>query len=279
MDKISTKESLKLLVRSWQLAKKTIGFVPTMGALHEGHLSLVRQSKAENDFTVVSIFVNPLQFNNSSDLEKYPRTLESDLSMLANAGVDLVFTPGNDEFYDSPTLLTMDFGMVASGLEGEHRPGHFSGVGVVVARLFHLVCPTRAYFGSKDLQQVAVIKTMVRNLAFDLEIVRCQTHRESSGLAMSSRNQRLSTEGKRVAANLSKALQIGLDESRNSGLSDSKMKAMEFLQSSKEIELEYLEWVNADTMQIVDKQEFGVEIALCVAAWLEGIRLIDNKIR
>lgn len=277
--KISTKENLKLLVRSGQLAQKTIGFVPTMGALHEGHLSLVRQSKAENDLTIVSIFVNPLQFNNSSDLEKYPRTLESDLALLESEGVDFVFTPTESEFYNEPAMLTFDFGEVAIGLEGEYRPGHFSGVGVVVARLFNLVCPTRAYFGSKDLQQVAVIKTMVRDLAFDLEIVRCPTYREPSGLAMSSRNQRLSEEGKVVAAYLSKALQIGLDKSQNTNLPEAKARAIEFLTTESRIELEYLEWVNVATMQVVDQTESIAEIALCIAAWVEGVRLIDNKIR
>lgn len=279
VEKISTKENLKLLVRSWRLEQKTIGFVPTMGALHEGHLSLVRQSKAENNLTVVSIFVNPLQFNNPSDLEKYPRSLEADLYMLENEGVDFVFSPSVSEFYDQPTSLSLEFGSVANRLEGEHRPGHFSGVGVVVARLFNLVCPTRGYFGSKDLQQVAVIKRLVQDLAFDLEVVRCPTYRESNGLAMSSRNRRLSEEGVALAANLSKALQIGLDESQKTNLAKAKALALNFLQKEKRIELEYLEWVNAETMEAVEDINDKTEIAFCIAAWVEGVRLIDNKIR
>lgn len=262
----------------WKAGAKSVGFVPTMGALHEGHLSLVRQSRRENDVTVVSIFVNPLQFNNAMDLEKYPRTELDDLEKLEMEQVDCVFVPSVAEFYTIPSTMQLDFGPVAAGLEGAMRPGHFSGVGIVVARLFHLVNPTRAYFGSKDLQQVAVIKTLVRDMAFDIEVIRCQTLREPNGLAMSSRNHRLSKQGKEIASNLSKALETAIDEMATSGFSRSREMAIAWLKEQPGIEIEYLEWVNADTMALLTDEDPAPEPAICLAAWVEGVRLIDNMI-
>lgn len=253
---------------------KTIGFVPTMGALHDGHLDLVRKARAECDVVVVSIFVNPLQFNNASDLEKYPRPISEDQKLLVAEGVDLLYSPSANDFYSSPSRLTLDFGSVASGLEGAMRPGHFSGVGIVVARLFHLVSPDKAYFGAKDLQQVAVIRALVRDLDFNVEIIRCPTRREANGLAMSSRNLRLSAEGRETASHLFKALK------QASGLEDPKAGktiALHYLSQFSAIEVEYLEWVNAETMEICDgSSPFPQETAICIAAWIEGVRLIDN---
>lgn len=268
------KEFLKSWVLSVHSEGKTIGFVPTMGALHDGHLDLVRKARAECDVVVVSIFVNPLQFNNAGDLEKYPRPISEDQKLLVAEGVDLLYSPTADDFYSSPSRLTLDFGSVASGLEGAMRPGHFSGVGIVVARLFHLVTPDKAYFGAKDLQQVAVIRALVRDLDFNVEIIRCPTRREQNGLAMSSRNLRLSAEGRNIASNLYKALTLA------SGLEDpvaGKEKALHYLSTFYPIKVEYLEWVDAETMEIWNGNgPVPHETAICIAAWIEGVRLIDN---
>ncbi|HPI09548.1 MAG TPA: pantoate--beta-alanine ligase [Catalimonadaceae bacterium] len=268
------KEFLKSWVLSVHSEGKTIGFVPTMGALHDGHLDLVRKAKTECDVVVVSIFVNPLQFNNAGDLEKYPRPISEDQKLLAAEGVDLLYSPTANDFYSSPSRLTLDFGSVASGLEGAMRPGHFSGVGIVVARLFHLVSPDKAYFGAKDLQQVAVIRALVRDLDFNVEIIRCPTRREENGLAMSSRNLRLSAEGREIASHLFKALKLA------SGLEDpfgGKEKALHYLSQFSAIEVEYLEWVDAGTMEIWNgSSPVPYETAICIAAWIEGVRLIDN---
>lgn len=268
------KEFLKSWVLSVYSEGKTIGFVPTMGALHDGHLDLVRKARAECDVVVVSIFVNPLQFNNAGDLEKYPRPISEDQKLLVAEGVDLLYSPTADDFYSSPSRLTLDFGSVASGLEGAMRPGHFSGVGIVVARLFHLVSPHKAYFGAKDLQQVAVIRALVRDLDFNVEVIRCPTRREESGLAMSSRNLRLTSEGREIASHLFKALKLA------SGFDDpvsGKQEAVRYLSQHAGIEVEYLEWVNAETMEVwTGSSQAPQETAICIAAWIEGVRLIDN---
>lgn len=268
------KEFLKSWVLSAHSEGKTIGFVPTMGALHDGHLDLVRKARAECDVVVVSIFVNPLQFNNAGDLEKYPRPISEDQKLLVAEGVDLLYSPTANDFYSSPSRLTLDFGSVASGLEGAMRPGHFSGVGIVVARLFHLVSPDKAYFGAKDLQQVAVIRALVRDLDFNVEVIRCPTRREESGLAMSSRNLRLTSEGREIASHLFKALKLASSfEDPISG----KQEAVRYLSQHAGIELEYLEWVNAETMEIWNGSTPAPhETAICIAAWIEGVRLIDN---
>ena len=253
-----------------------MGFVPTMGALHQGHLDLVRQARQECDRVMVSIFVNPLQFNNPDDLLRYPRQPEADAQMLQDAGVDFLYAPEPGDFYTSATRTSIDFGAAGSVLEGAMRPGHFSGVGVVLARLFHLIQPDRAYFGAKDLQQVAVVKTLVRDLEFPLEIVRCPTRREESGLAMSSRNQRLSPQGKEVAAQLHRSLQLAMETGPGKP-QEARKAALEYLASFPGIEPEYLEWVDADTMEAwIGNGPQPRETALCVAAWVEGVRLIDN---
>ncbi len=255
-----------------------MGFVPTMGALHQGHLDLVRQARRECDRVLVSIFVNPLQFNNPEDLLRYPRQPESDAQMLKEAGVDFLYAPEPADFYTSITRISMDFGTTGSVLEGAMRPGHFSGVGVVLSRLFHLTQPDKAYFGAKDLQQVAVVKTLVQDLEFPLEIVRCPTRREESGLAMSSRNQRLSQQGKELAAELYRALQLAMETGPGKPL-EARKAALDYLASFPEIKPEYLEWVDADTMEAWTGNGIQPrETALCVAAWVEGVRLIDNLI-
>lgn len=278
MEIVHQKEFLKSFVQGWERQGKSVGFVPTMGALHEGHLHLVRKARAENEIVVVSIFVNPLQFNNADDLKKYPRNLSRDQEMLEKEGIDLLFAPEADGFYSSKALIAIDFGTVSSGLEGQMRPGHFSGVGIVLARLFHLLSPRKAYFGAKDLQQVAVVRALVRDLDFQLEVVRCPTHREESGLAMSSRNTRLSDSGKQTAAHLYQALQLAASEA-GGDLQKGKTKAMDFLSRFPQITIEYLEWVDCNTMEILAAHPAqSQEKAICIAAWLEGVRLIDNLI-
>lgn len=278
MEIVSQKEILKTHVRTWKGMGKTIGFVPTMGALHQGHISLIREAARQCDVVVVSIFVNALQFNNADDLEKYPRTLKSDLKLLQSEKVALVFTPENDVFYARRPQVTLNFGPVGEEFEGKLRPGHFSGVGVVVSRLFHLVQPDKAFFGAKDLQQMAIIQTLVRDLEFDVEIVRCPTHREDSGLAMSSRNALLSKEGRHLAALLFESLKLASEMRTSMGLPASASVARAFLVKHPDISIEYINWVDTTTMQPVEKNDSNQEIAICVAARIEGVRLIDNLI-
>lgn len=269
-------------LKSQQRAGKTIGFVPTMGALHAGHISLIERAKAENDLAVCSIFVNPTQFNNPEDLKKYPRTLEKDCEMLLPAGCDVVFAPSAEEMYPSLPQLKMDFGTLETVMEGKFRPGHFNGVGIVVSKLFNIVKPEKAYFGLKDLQQVAVIRRMVQDLSFDLEIIPCPTLRESDGLAMSSRNTRLSSEARALAPQIYIALNLA-KEKLQAGASVSEMQVAvnEHFASFPAFEraafrLEYFEAADFDTLLPVEAKIEDGKTALCVAAFLGGVRLIDN---
>ena len=278
MEVSGRKEILKKYTGGLKNSGLSLGFVPTMGALHQGHLDLVLRARQECDRVLVSIFVNPLQFNNQEDLDRYPRQPEKDILLLKEAGVDFLYAPEPEDFYTETARISLDFGPAGSALEGAMRPGHFSGVGVVLSRLFHLVQPDRAYFGAKDLQQVAVVKTLVRDLEFPVEVVRCPTRREESGLAMSSRNQRLSAEGKSIASAIYKALCLAAEAGTHNP-AESREMAMKVLSSSPEIKLEYLEWVCADTMEFLSEmKELPEETALCLAAWVEGVRLIDNII-
>lgn len=256
---------------------KTIGFVPTMGALHQGHIALVERARLENDIVVCSIFVNPTQFNNPDDLKKYPRTLEADCELLKPAGCDLVFAPSAEQMYTESPVLKMDFGYLEQILEGKFRPGHFNGVGIVVSKLFNIVKPGKAYFGQKDLQQVAVVKRLVKDLSFDLELVICDTVREDDGLAMSSRNRRLSAGAREVAPRIFESLLIGqkhLFEGLN--IQETKQKVTEWYENSPEFTLEYYEIVEADTLNTIEKKPEGQKTAIVIAAFLDGVRLIDN---
>ena len=223
MKVVYTKEELTDFIGSYKKEGKTIGFVPTMGALHEGHLSLVTQCKKNSDVAVVSVFVNPTQFNDPEDLKRYPRTPEKDCVLLETAGCDIAFLPSVEEIYPEKDTRKFDFGYLESIMEGAKRPGHFNGVGQVVSRLFDIVQPDRAFFGMKDFQQVAIIKNMVRQLNYTLEIIPCPIVREESGLALSSRNALLDKEHKENAphiyATLKKARELasrmGVDELKN----------------------------------------------------------------
>jgi pantoate--beta-alanine ligase len=211
----NTISEIQHYLKTQQRAGKKIGFVPTMGALHAGHISLIERAKTENDLVVCSIFVNPTQFNNPDDLKKYPRTLELDCKLLLSSGCDVVFAPSAEEMYPNLPHLRIDFGTFETVMEGKFRPGHFSGVGIVVSKLFNIVKPVKAYFGQKDLQQVAVIRRMVEELSFDLEIIPCPTWRETDGLAMSSRNSRLSAEARTLAPQIYKALNLAKAKLQN----------------------------------------------------------------
>lgn len=264
-------------LKAQQRAGKTIGFVPTMGALHAGHISLIERAKTENDLAVCSIFVNPTQFNNPEDLKKYPRTLERDCEMLLLAGCDVVFAPSAEEMYPSLPQLKMDFGNLETVMEGKFRPGHFNGVGIVVSKLFNIVKPEKAYFGLKDLQQVAVIRRMVQDLSFDLEIIPCPTLRETDGLAMSSRNTRLSPEARALAPQIYKVLNLA-KEKLQAGASVSEMQTAvsEHFAIFPDFELEYFEAADFDTLLPIEAKIADGKTALCVAAFLDGVRLIDN---
>ncbi|KOY88132.1 pantoate--beta-alanine ligase [bacterium 336/3] len=264
-----------LLVLQQQSQK--IGFVPTMGALHQGHLALIKQAKAENDIVVCSIYVNPTQFNNPDDLAKYPRILDADAEMLRSVGCDILFAPIDAEMYPEPAKIKFDFGFLETTMEGKFRPGHFNGVALVVSKLFHIVMPHKAYFGQKDLQQYLVIKQLTSDLSFPIEIVRCQIVREENGLAMSSRNKRLSTEQIQIASNIYKALQMAEKMLNTHSLEQIQEQVQIFFAQIEGIELEYFEIADAQTLEnIPNLQKHSKAKALCVAAFVGEVRLIDN---
>ncbi|MEY3564145.1 MAG: hypothetical protein RJA23_315 [Bacteroidota bacterium] len=256
---------------------KQLGFVPTMGALHQGHLDLVAQSIATMDFTVVSIFVNPTQFNSSKDFQKYPQTLDADLGLLEAAGADFVFVPSVATLYPQPTHLRFDFGDLEQVLEGACRPGHFNGVGLVVSKLFHLIKPTRAFFGQKDLQQVAVIKRLVQDLSFDLSLEVVPTRREKDGLAMSSRNMRLNPEERQQAL----LLYQQLSQAKERLLAGESWKQIQSdtvaaFSSAPNCELEYFTLLHPETFEIFDSFSSESPQSICIAAFVGQVRLIDN---
>lgn len=259
--------------------EKTIGFVPTMGALHEGHIALIKKSTVENDLTVCSIFVNPTQFNNPEDLKKYPRTLEEDCKMLDEAGCDIVFAPSAEEMYPTLPQLKLNFGYLEEIMEGKFRPGHFNGVGIVVAKLFNIVKPTRAYFGQKDIQQVAVINRLIKDLSFDLQMVVCDTIRENDGLAMSSRNRRLSAEARALAPKIFESLKLGEQLLlEGNSIEIVKNEIIDFYKNYPAFELEYYEITNFETLESTTEYNQKNKTAIIIAAHLGGVRLIDNYI-
>lgn len=256
---------------------KSIGLVPTMGALHEGHLSLIEKSVTDNDITVCSIFVNPIQFNNATDLAKYPRTLEQDCALLENTGCNVVFAPSVDEMYANSPQLTMNFGSLETVMEGAFRPGHFSGVGIVVAKLFNLVQPQKAYFGQKDFQQLAIIKQMVSDLSFPLEIIPCPILRDPDGLAMSSRNKRLSVSERAQAPHIYRILSEAKTKLlEGTTVEDTKQYVNEAFIALPEFNLEYFEIADALSLQSLEQYNGTQKPVLCIAAYLGNVRLIDN---
>lgn len=272
-----TISAVKSALKPLNASGKTIGLVPTMGALHEGHLELIRKSKFHSDITVVTVFVNPIQFNNPEDLEKYPRDIEKDLKKLESMGVDFVFAPEVIEIYPNPVGLAFDFGDLGKVLEGAFRPGHFSGVAIILSKLFHIIQPDVAFFGQKDLQQVAVIKRMVRDLSFGLQINVVPTIREPDGLALSSRNLRLTPQGRDRAAVLFKVLNECRDELlQGAEWLRIRERARLKLEAVPLVKVEYLEMVLTDEFKPVDIPIPGVSHSICIAAYMEGVRLIDN---
>ncbi len=278
MHRFTTIASLYQYLRSVRF-EQTIGFVPTMGALHEGHTTLIETARRDNDVVVSSIFVNPVQFNNPDDLARYPRTLEEDCQKLEAAGCDVVFAPSATEMYPESPLLKLSFGELETVMEGAFRPGHFNGVGIVVAKLFNMVQPDRAYFGQKDLQQVAVIRRLIRDLNFPVELIRCPTVREVDGLAMSSRNRNLTPAEREQAPTLFKALTLAHDLLTD-GRSATEVKAAvtALFERNPDFRLEYVEVVNADTLQPVSETLAPGQTAICLAAHLGKVRLIDNLV-
>lgn len=259
--------------------EQTIGFVPTMGALHEGHIALVEKAKQETGLVVSSIFVNPVQFTNADDLARYPRTLEDDCQKLEAAGCDVVFAPLVNEMYPDPPVIRLNFGELETVMEGAFRPGHFNGVGIVVSKIFNIVQPDRAYFGQKDLQQVAVIRRLIRDLSFPVELIRCPTVREADGLAMSSRNRNLTPAERQQAPLLFQALtQAERLLTQGHGVSQAKAAVTDAINGNPLFRLEYVEIVNVDTLQLVSEVGTPKQTAICLAAHLGNVRLIDNLV-
>lgn len=254
----------------------SIGLVPTMGALHDGHLSLIQRARKENDTVVVSVFVNPTQFNNPTDLVTYPRTEDADVALLEKAGVDYALIPTVEEIYPEPDTRVFDLGPVAEVMEGAMRPGHFNGVAQIVSKLFDFTRPTRAYFGEKDFQQIAVIRKMVELEGFDLEIVDCPIKREADGLAMSSRNVRLTTEQRAIAPAIHRTLENSLSWAQDHTVEQTKSYVIDELNSKPQLRVEYYEIVDALTMQPISDWKDASQAVGCVTVFCGEVRLIDN---
>ena len=279
MQTIKTIKDMQALSRRLKVESKAAGFVPTMGALHEGHLSLVRRSKEENDATVVSIFVNPAQFGPGEDFQKYPRSAEDDLQKLSALHVDAVFIPDNNEMYPDGFSTSINIGAIGEMLCGVSRQGHFNGVATVVAKLFNAVMPDRAYFGRKDFQQTVIIKKLARELNFDTDIIVCPTVRELDGTAMSSRNAYLNEEERRSSLILYKALKLAEELILSKGMHDalSVKKEMETLIKSEPLaDIDYIDIVNPRNLDPV--QKIMPPAVICLAVKIGNTRLIDNII-
>ena len=276
MQLIQTPEEILAIVKELKKKGLSIGLVPTMGALHLGHKALVDQSLKDNDITITSVFVNPTQFNNPEDLARYPKTLEEDTKKLTSWGVNFVFAPDEKNIYTKKPTVKLNFGRLEEVLEGKFRPGHFNGVGIIVMKLLNLVLPDRAYFGLKDFQQFLIVKELVTNFSVPSEIIGVPTQRHTSGLAISSRNQNLSTRGLEIAANIYKGLEMAreliLDKK---GISETIRLTDQFYDTVEGLEIEYFEIVNSNTLLSEDLEQNG-SLLLSVAGYVENIRLIDN---
>lgn len=273
---VNTVKELKSAVKSAREAGKSIGLVPTMGALHEGHKSLVDRCRKENDVVVVSVFVNPTQFNNKEDLRTYPRTEEADKALLEAAGCDVVFMPSVEEVYPEPDTRVFNLGPVAEVMEGPMRPGHFNGVAQIVSKLFMMVEPDRAYFGEKDFQQIAVIREMVRQEGFKLEIVPCPIVREADGLAKSSRNVRLTPKNRAVAPNIYRLLSESLDFAKSHTVDETIKFVTTGINAYDAMEVEYYQIVDGITMQPISAWTDTRYAVGCITVYCGDVRLIDN---
>lgn len=272
---LRTVDEMRALARGWKARGETLGVVPTMGALHDGHLSLARRAKAECDRVVVTIFVNPKQFNNAADLAKYPRTEEADARLLAPLGVDAIFAPTPDQVYPAGFASNVSVSGVAEPLEGAMRPGHFDGVATVVTKLFGMTLADRGYFGEKDWQQLQVVRRLVADLNLPIQVIGCETLREASGLAMSSRNVRLSPEARAVAPALYMAMTAAAQAIRAGQLPATALPtARDRLLKAGFQKVEYI--VTRDAETLLDWTDPARPARMLAAAWLEDVRLIDN---
>lgn len=257
---------------------KSIGFVPTMGALHNGHLSLLEKSLSENDVTVMSIFVNPTQFNNAEDLDKYPRTLERDVQIMKELSNNIiVYAPEVADIYEGNTVSeNFNYDGLENQMEGKHRPGHFDGVGTIVKRLFEIIKPNKAYFGEKDFQQLQIVKKLVTKYNMPVEVIGCPIHRETNGLAMSSRNERLSVEAKEKAAVIFQILNTAKAFFQNNSVENTIQFVENEFKKHPEFELEYFEIADETTLLPISEKEANKKYRGFIAIFIENIRLIDN---
>ena len=272
------KLDLQQFLAPFYLEKKAVGLVPTMGALHEGHLSLIQKALSENDIVVVSIFVNPTQFNNAEDLEKYPRNLSGDIKTIERLSQEVViFAPEISEMYENtPKAISFDFGGLDKVMEGKFREGHFQGVATIVEKLFELVKPTRAYFGEKDYQQILIIKSMLEQRKLPVTLVHFPIVREESGLAMSSRNERLSPEGRKQAAFIYSVLQEAQKLFTTASVAEVEAFVKEQFSQKKGFDLEYFTITKADTLEEVKEKKSSESYRAFITVYVEGVRLIDN---
>lgn len=270
-------QEMHAFVSQLKQSNRTIGFVPTMGALHAGHISLIEKAKSENDIVVCSIFVNPTQFNDPKDLENYPRMPEADIALLKSAGCDLVFIPTPIEIYpEGLRLLDISFGFMEETMEGAFRPGHFKGVATVVNLLFEIVQPTNSYFGEKDFQQLAIIRKMASMLKHSTSIIGCPTLRETDGLAMSSRNLLLTSEQRKAAPLIYKAMEMAKEFIPHQSPAAVTELVKRYIQKSPYLSVQYFQLVNPDTLEDITHWEEGTIVQGCIAVLTEGPRLIDN---
>lgn len=266
---------LRAFLEQKKLLGKSVGFVPTMGALHDGHLALIRESQQENQVTVCSIYVNPAQFNNSDDLARYPRTLERDIEMLKSTDCDALFCPSNHEIYPEKSVITFDFGHLEQILEGKFRPGHFSGVAKVVSKLLNIVQPSRSYFGQKDFQQFKIVECLVRELMFNTELRCIPIQREADGLAMSSRNMRLNAEERKNAIIFYQSLKLAKQRlAEGISMTQIKKEVKAYCEEKPGIQLEYLEL--ADSANFMLTENVNGNAILLIAGYVGEVRLIDN---
>ncbi len=278
MEIVHTIKELKTKLQVQREKGKTIGLVPTMGALHAGHASLVKRSVNENDVTVVSVFVNPTQFNDKKDLEKYPRTLEADCELLERIGANIVFAPSVSEVYPEPDTRVFSYPPTDEVMEGRFRPGHFNGVCQIVSKLFMIVEPNKAYFGEKDFQQIAVIKAMVADQKYPLEICPCPIVRETDGLALSSRNTLLSEAERKIALNISKTLFESLEYAKTHTLTETKYWVINTINAIEGLEVQYYEIVDGKSLSSLNDWRDSDYIVGCITVFCGSIpvRLIDN---
>lgn len=275
---IDTVAALQLAVTEAKQQGLSVGLVPTMGALHEGHASLIRQCVAENQLTVVSVFVNPTQFNDPKDLQHYPRTFEADAQLIASLGGDIVFAPSVEEIYPQEDKRVFSYPPIDTVMEGAQRPGHFNGVCQIVSKLFDMVSPDKAYFGEKDFQQIAVVRAMMRDLGYKFQLVSCPIVRETSGLALSSRNALMSEDERVLATNIYRILRESVVFSQAHTVAETQRFVVNQLNALEGLEVEYYEIVNGETLQTVTSWEDAAQIQGCITVFCGArpVRLIDN---